>query len=437
MSLNDTIVALATPPGQSALAVIRFSGPKCKEIYKLCTSKEVSETKAMRLVSWKNPINQQLQDSLLAVFFEGPNSFTGQDIIEIFPHGNPLVIKNILTSVTQLDDVRLAEPGEFTRRAFELGRIDLVQAESIAQLIHATDQKSIDNAQRLLRGELSGTIFKVIEEIKFLAARMELDVDFVEEEADPQIETWVRDLETLENELEKLANSFALQKHRNQRKLVVLAGSPNAGKSSLINALVKEDRLIVSSMAGTTRDYIEVPLLLPGGEVHLVDTAGLGEAIDDIDAQSQQKTKEILQKAAFVVELRDGTQKKHQKACENPDLLAYSKADLEGFDKNNEGIFLSAHSGENLNQLKMLIDEKVFGTEDSDLWLITERQEEAINNALAQILKMKSLLVSDSMAIEILAFEMQEARVMLQEITGEISSDAILNRLFAGFCIGK
>jgi tRNA modification GTPase len=117
--------------------------------------------------------------------------------------------------------------------------------------------------------------------------------------------------------------------------------------------------------------------------------------------------------------------------------LAYSKADLEGFDKNNEGIFLSAHSGENLNQLKMLIDEKVFGTEDSDLWLITERQEEAINNALAQILKMKSLLVSDSMAIEILAFEMQEARVMLQEITGEISSDAILNRLFAGFCIGK
>ncbi len=436
MSLAETIVALSTPPGQSALAVIRLSGPLCKELFLKASAKKEVHPRQMIWTQWRDPLTGNSLDDVMAAYFEGPHSFTGQDSLEIFPHGNPLIVKNILQSLTQIDGVRLAEPGEFSRRAFEMGKIDLVQAESIGQLIHATDQKALENAQKLLKGELSHTLLALIEEIKYLAARMELDVDFVEEEIDPEIDTWIVDLERMKSYLNELAESFQVQKMRERRKLVVLAGSPNAGKSSLINALVKEDRLLVSAQAGTTRDYIEVPLLLPGGEAFLVDTAGLGEAIDELDARSQAKTREVLQKALITLEIRDGLLKEHPVVCEKADRIIYTKKDSDQFE-GDLALAVSSMTGEGLAELKAWLNENLFDKEDADLWLITERQEACIRQALGQINKMLDLLHQGQFAIEILAFEMQVAREALQEITGEISTDEILNRLFAGFCIGK
>ncbi|MGL1937294.1 MAG: tRNA uridine-5-carboxymethylaminomethyl(34) synthesis GTPase MnmE [Fibrobacterales bacterium] len=438
--ITDTIVALSTPPGTSALAIVRVSGPAVKEIILKCISKSLPNNKEMIYASFRD-ISDNVIDSLMYSYFKGPETFSGEDTLELFPHGNMLIVKSILSTITSLDGVRLAEPGEFTRRAFEHGKIDLVQAESIGSLIHAKSTVQLENSQKLLNGKLSSKIHSLVESVIHLSAKMELDVDFAEEEADPDIDTWNLDLTHILKVIADLKAGYEKSISASQKPTVVFYGKPNAGKSSLINALLEENRLLVSSKPGTTRDYIETQLFLPEGEVTLIDTAGLGIAIDELDAESQERTLSLINKSEHKVFIMDGcTHNWENEIQTNSDasIIISTKSDLKGFNNPNNCIHVSSTNLNGIDSLKLRLSELLFekDTHDEDVWMASERQLHSLHNAESAIQKTVEQLLFDP-SPELLAFELKEARSAMESITGHISSDDILNSVFSSFCIGK
>ena len=455
---SQTIVAPMTPAGVSAVAAIRVSGSKVREVVRLLFGESAiknlkpREAKLATARDYRTMVGEDratalVIDSLLYIFFEGPNSYTGEDVLELYPHGNPIIVRELIQVIKSVDGVRLAEPGEYTRRAFLNGRMDLVQAESVADVIHSANRDELKNAHRLLGGALSKKVKTLTEQVMDISARLELDVDFSEEEADPDYATWGVKISAIRESVESILKSFKGKAAVSRLPLAVLYGAPNAGKSSLVNALLGEDRILVSNIPGTTRDFVEVRLFLDGGEIRLVDTAGIADkATDALDALSMEKSKEILAEADMKILVLDGSD-----VCgascysENikPDFVVISKSDLlderrETRDERGESIRISSKTGEGLAELKRAMNAVLFKkTENSeDLWITSEREKTCLEEALAGIDRALNLIRTNP-AVELLAFEMQLVRRSLQSITGEISSEDVLQQIFAGFCIGK
>ena len=479
---SQTIVAPMTPSGVSAVAALRVSGSKVREVVRALFGEKRAaalEPRMANLGTARDPQSGKLIDSLLYIFFEGPNSYTGEDVLELYPHGNPLIVRDLLQAIRGLDGVRLAEPGEFTRRAFLNGKMDLTQAESVADVIHSANRAELENAHRLLGGALSKKIAALASQVKDISARLELDVDFAEEEADPDFAGWEARFVSVRESIQQILNSFHGKASLSRLPLAVLYGAPNAGKSSLVNALLGEDRVLVSNVPGTTRDFVEVRLFLPGGEVRLVDTAGIAaQATDELDALSQKKSREILEEADMKILVVDRcSQECHSREGEiasrhsfdgelafrhsregenlrmsafadmtnNADLVVYSKSDLcASPDRNgaspipDSGLSVSSKTGEGLDALRQAMNASLFKqvADAEDLWITSEREKACLEDALAGIDRALDLLRNNP-AVELLAFEMQVVRRALQSITGEISSEDILQSIFAGFCIGK
>ena len=511
---SQTIVAPMTPSGVSAVAALRVSGAHVRDVVaRLFGNERLENLKA------REACLGTARDSLLYIFFEGPNSYTGEDVLELYPHGNPLIVRDLLQAIRGLDGVRLAEPGEFTRRAFLNGKMDLTQAESVADVIHSANRAELENAHRLLGGALSKKIAALASQVKDISARLELDVDFAEEEADPDFAGWEARFVAVRKSIQQILNSFHGKASLSKLPLAVLYGAPNAGKSSLVNALLGEDRVLVSNVPGTTRDFVEVRLFLPGGEIRLVDTAGIAaQATDELDALSQKKSREILEEADMKILVLDGASRKcrsregelasrhsregelasrhsregelasrhsregelasrhsregelaprhsregelasrHSREGENlrtstfadmtnnADLVVYSKSDLRASpDRNGAspipdgGLSVSSKTGEGLDALRQAMNASLFkqSADAEDLWITSEREKACLEDALAGIDRALDLLRNNP-AVELLAFEMQVVRRALQSITGEISSEDILQSIFAGFCIGK
>ncbi len=390
--------------------------------------------------------DSDILDRLNFVFFPGPASSTGEDVLELFPHGNPLIIDGILKALLSRPGLRLAEPGEFTRRSFENGKIDLLQAEAVGELIHAETIEALKNAQRIVGGALSGAFKTLRDELLDLSARLELEVDFSEEEVDPDFASWAPRLERLSAGLRKIASGFERGRSLARARRVAILGAPNAGKSSLINALVEADRLLVSDRPGTTRDYVEVPLRLKGGIVHLVDTAGLGRPIDGLDELAMQRTREQWQAADVCVWVEDGTGTSTREVTEaeglgqgeKVSLRLATKMDLPGFKARSEYLSLSSRTGEGLAEFRERLNAMVFvsASMGEDIVITTERQFQTVELAQAKVTAALEML-RQRPAIELVAFEIREAALHLKELLGEISSDEILQRVFAGYCIGK
>lgn len=453
---SQTIVAPMTPAGVSAVAALRMSGTRVRDVVRcLFGDKHASalEPRKASLGTARDPQTGKVIDSLLYLFFEGPNSYTGEDVLELYPHGNPLIVRDLLQAIRGIEGVRLAEPGEFTRRAFLNGKMDLTQAESVADVIHSANRAELENAHRLLSGALSKKIATLAAQVKDISARLELDVDFAEEEADPDFAGWETRFVSVRESIQQILNSFHGKASLSRLPLAVLYGAPNAGKSSLVNALLGEDRVLVSNMPGTTRDFVEVRLFLPGGEVRLVDTAGIADrATDELDALSMKKSKEILEEADLKILVVDCSDERTGCALQTkderkPDLVVYSKSDLR--DPNATpatgaspipdcGLRVSSKTGEGLAELRQAMNASLFKqTADAeDLWITSEREKACLEDALAGVDRVLNLLKNNP-AVELLAFEMQLVRRALQSITGEISSEDILQSIFAGFCIGK
>ena len=512
-----TIVAPMTPSGVSAVAAIRVSGPQVRDVVKaLLGEKAVAGLKShmakLGTAKWpadvaggcKNLLPNGCRtgaviDSLLYLYFEGPNSYTGEDVLELYPHGNPLIVRDLLQACRMVEGVRLAEPGEYTRRAFLNGKMDLTQAESVADVIHSANRSELENAHRLLNGALSKKVAALTAQVKDISARLELDVDFAEEEADPDYAGWETRFVGIRQSVQDILNSFRGKAEVGRLPLVVLYGAPNAGKSSLVNALLGEDRILVSDIAGTTRDFVEVRLFLDGGEIRLVDTAGLAEkAADALDALSMEKSKQILAEADLKILLVDvanqgqchsgivheqrhsgiiheqrhsGAEGDRIQGCITPDLVLYTKADLKAAEQSRgagipachpregiptchpresiptchpregedlESLSISSKTGAGLTELKSALNARLFKNRENseDLWITSEREKACLEEALAGIDRVLTQLRSNP-AVELLAFEMQIVRRALQSITGEISSEDVLQSIFAGFCIGK
>ena len=451
---SRTIVAPMTPAGVSAVAALRVSGTRVRDVVRcLFGDKHASalEPRKASLGTARDPQTGKVIDSLLYLFFEGPNSYTGEDVLELYPHGNPLIVRDLLQAIRGIEGVRLAEPGEFTLRAFLNGKMDLTQAESVADVIHSANRAELENAHRLLSGALSKKIATLAAQVKDISARLELDVDFAEEEADPDFAGWESRFVSVRESIQQILNSFHGKASLSKLPLAVLYGAPNAGKSSLVNALLGEDRVLVSNVPGTTRDFVEVRLFLPGGEVRLVDTAGIADrATDELDALSMKKSKEILEEADLKILVVDSLAPAGLRSDEgdnDADVVVYSKSDLR--DPNatpatgaspipDSGLRVSSKTGEGLAELRQAMNASLFkeNANAEDLWITSEREKACLEDALAGVDRVLNLLKNNP-AVELLAFEMQLVRRALQSITGEISSEDILQSIFAGFCIGK
>ena len=447
-----TIVAPMTPAGVSAVAAIRVSGPQVRDVVLALFGEKAAahlEPRRASLGTARDPKTGETVDSLLYLFFEGPNSYTGEDTLELYPHGNPLIVRELIQAIRKVDGVRLAEPGEFTRRAFLNGKMDLVQAESVADVIHSANRAELKNAHRLLSGALSQKIQELNEQVKDMSARLELDVDFAEEEADPDYDSWRKRIVAIGEKISEILQSFRGKENLSRLPLVVLYGAPNAGKSSLTNALLGEDRILVSNIPGTTRDFVEVRLFLPGGEIRLVDTAGIADqATDSLDALSMEKSKAILKEADLKIHVVDGTVTATPDAASadstSADFTIISKSDLldggsgAAMTLPEGGLPVSSKTGEGLAELKRFINDAVFteSRETENLWITSERERACLAEAFEGVKRALDLL-QNRPAVELLAFEMQLVRRALQSIVGEISSEDILQSIFAGFCIGK
>ncbi|MBR4680326.1 MAG: tRNA uridine-5-carboxymethylaminomethyl(34) synthesis GTPase MnmE [Fibrobacter sp.] len=436
---SQTIVAPMTPAGVSAVAALRVSGTQVRLVVERLFGTKAAKGLKPRMANLgtaRDPESGKVLDSLLYIYFESPNSYTGEDVLELYPHGNPLIVRDLLQAIRSIEGVRLAEPGEYTRRAFLNGKMDLTQAESVADVIHSANRAELENAHRLLSGALSKKIATLTAQVKDISARLELDVDFAEEEADPDFAGWQERFENIRTTILQILNSFRGKANLSRLPLAVLYGAPNAGKSSLVNALLGEDRVLVSNVPGTTRDFVEVRLFLDGGEIRLVDTAGIAEhATDELDALSMKKSREILEEADLKILVLDGTDS--SEPVVQPDFIVHSKCDVRQ-SLPETGLCISSKTGAGLAELKSVMNAALFKKSDNaeDLWITSEREKACLEDAYAGVNRVLDLLRRNP-AVELLAFEMQLVRRSLQSITGEISSEDILQSIFAGFCIGK
>ena len=436
---SQTIVAPMTPMGVSAVAALRVSGSRVRNVVESLFGPKAAnglEPRKANLGTACDPESGKVLDSLLYIYFESPNSYTGEDVLELYPHGNPLIVRDLLLAIRGIQGVRLAEPGEYTRRAFLNGKMDLTQAESVADVIHSANRAELENAHRLLSGALSKKIAALTAQVKDISARLELDVDFAEEEADPDFAGWETRFVSIRETIQQILNSFRGKAALSRLPLAVLYGAPNAGKSSLVNALLGEDRVLVSNVPGTTRDFVEVRLFLDGGEIRLVDTAGIADkATDELDALSMKKSREILEEADLKILVLDGSDSSDPVV--QPDFIVHSKCDLRD-SLPETGLCISSKTGVGLAELKSVMNAALFKKNENqeDLWITSEREKTCLEEALAGVNRVLDLLKTNP-AVELLAFEMQLVRRALQSITGEISSEDILQSIFAGFCIGK
>ena len=450
---DDTIIALATPQGVSGIAVIRFSGKDSIKITdKVFKGKQLTDQPTHTVHFGTVGEQDKIIDEVLVTVFKEPNSFTKENSTEISCHGSPVIVRQIIKLFLK-HGARLAEPGEFTKRAFMNGRFDLAQAEAVADLIHAENDNARQAALNQMRGGFSNEIAHLREELIHFASLIELELDFGEED----VEFAKRDdllllVEKVQSYLTRLIASFDQGNVIKNGIPTVIAGKPNAGKSTLLNALLNEEKAIVSEIPGTTRDVIEDEITLGGITFRFMDTAGLRETQDIIEALGVSRTHERMKIAALILylfDLSDTTieeierEEARLKAIGRPYIKVGNKVDkapkqLIDAISDQDFVLISASSKTNLETLKKEILSKVNIQEvkQGDVLVTNLRHYQKLtetNEALTRVITgLNSGITGDFLAMDI-----RQALHFLGEITGQITSDDLLENIFANFCIGK
>lgn len=443
---SDTICALATAYGQSGIGVIRVTGPLSKSISKKILHQDLQPRYAYYGSFFDNDNN--LIDKGVAIAFPGPNSYTGEDVVEFQGHGGVSVIRKLLETIISLD-VRVAEPGEFTKRAFLNGKMDLVQAEAVQDLIQSSSEESALSAVRSLTGEFSEKINQILSELIALRVFVEATIDFSDEEIDflesHEVSSKLHSLKvTLLNILES-ANQGAILRDGIH---VAIAGKPNAGKSSLLNSLTKQPSAIVTDVAGTTRDVLKETIQIDGMPIHIIDTAGLHNSDNIIEQEGIRRAHTEINNADVVLLVYDASDKSvdlsilPESVKDKPKIVIKNKIDLTGSKtgiqniQNNPEISISAKNGDGINIVrKALADFAGLNSNTEGVFLARKRHIIAINETLSFINSAISQL--DGGASELVAEDLRQAGMHLGQITGEFSSDDLLGQIFSSFCIGK
>ncbi len=432
----DTIAAQTTPPGRGGVGVIRISGQKVKEI----ATKILGVIPKPRYVHFSVFLdaNKEIIDQGLALYFPAPNSFTGEDVLELQGHGGPVILDCLLRRILELG-AKLAEPGEFSKRAFLNDKIDLAQAESIADLINASSEQAAYSAMRSLQGKFSEKINLLIESLINLRMYVEEAVDFPEEEIDYISEQKItKQLENI------LATLDAVQKNAKQGALlqegvsVVIIGKPNVGKSSLLNYLCGKDSAIVTHIPGTTRDVLREYINIDGLPLHIIDTAGLRESFDLVEQEGIKRTWQEMQRADFILLMTDEDKIdiNYFKDFLDKLIVVRNKIDLTKYKAHieKEKIFISIKTGAGLELLKNYLKTNVgFNAEATGNFIARRRHLEALKKAEQFLLDGQQQIH----ALELLAEDLRQAQNSLGEITGKFYPDDLLDRIFSGFCIGK
>jgi len=441
-NISDTIVARATPPGTGGVGIVRISGEKTEAIArKLLRSLPEPRTATYR--NFRSATGERL-DAGLALYFPAPASFTGESVLELHGHGGPVVISLLVDAVIELG-ARQAEPGEFSKRAFLNDKLDLVQAEAIADLIGSGTAQAARAALRSLSGAFSKAVDGLAEQLVRLRMHVEAAIDFPEEEID-----FLAD-ETLLRRIDECATAFdTLQAEAQQGRVlrdgfqIVIVGKPNAGKSSLLNLLSGQEAAIVTELAGTTRDILREQIDVDGLAVELIDTAGLRNDPDRIEAEGIRRAREALAHADAVLWIQDATDAAQEKPRENipdgvPVTIVHNKIDLSGDKPGSAGgeVYLSAQTGEGVSALRQRIRE-LAGYENQGEGAFTARRRhiEALRRAAAHFATGRQAL-EETKAGELLAEELRLSQKALGEITGAFSADDLLGKIFSEFCIGK
>lgn len=449
---QDTIAAIATPPGIGGIAVLRISGPDAyKETLKFLNKINL-RPRVATFSSFLSKNKRRVIDHVIATYFSSPNSYTGEDVVEISCHGGEFISRYILEELVG-GNIRLAGPGEFTRRAFVNGKMDLLQAEAVADMIHATSDRAQKNALLLLDGRLSLQIEEIRSQLLELTTIIELELDFSEHEI---IETPRAILEKkLSSSWERLDTlTLGINNGRLIREGVKVAiiGKPNAGKSSLLNAMLQEDRAIISDTPGTTRDTIEEYYHFGGVLYRLIDTAGLGDSHDSVEQLGQERTKRQISLADIVLIIIDVRRGPDYTFEENiiqtirhkPVIVVFNKSDLMSstpqhpFDENNS-LYVSAKYGTNINGLMEKVHSTVaqrYHIQDESVYISHSRHQNALALAMENITKAIAGM-AHGLTYDFISYDIREAIDALGLITGDIRSEDILNEIFSHFCIGK
>ena len=454
MIITDTIAAIATATGRGGVGIVRVSGPKARVVAENLLKIQLQPRHA-HYCDFKNGSGDVL-DQGIALFFPGPNSFTGEDVLELQGHGGPVILDLLLREITQLG-IRLARPGEFSERAFLNDKLDLAQAEAIADLIDATSEQAARNALHSLQGAFSKRIHELVEALIHLRIYVEASIDFPEEEIDFLSDGKVaRDLDGIIERLQQVFKEARQGVLVRDGMRVVIAGRPNAGKSSLLNALSGRESAIVTSIEGTTRDVLREHIHIDGMPLHIIDTAGLRESPDEVEQIGIQRAWQEIQQADRVLLLIDSRQSQLTDAHEiwpefveklqDPSkiTLVRNKIDLSeeaaGLFQTNSGDFymgISAATGAGIDELKHHL-KTIMGFSGSGEGGFTARRRhlDALERAQSFLSSGKAQLQGYA-AGELLAEDLRHAQNSLSEITGEFTPDDLLGRIFSSFCIGK
>jgi tRNA modification GTPase len=452
---DDTIVAVATAPGLGAIAVIRLSGP---DTYAICNGlfpgKDLLQQASHTLHFGNIVSNGHIIDEVVVSLYKGPRSYTGEDVIEISCHGSPYIQQQIIDATIKAG-ARLAKPGEFTQRAFLNGKLDLTQAESVADLIASNSAASHQTAMQQMRGGFSKELHALREQLITFSALIELELDFSQEDVEFADRTGLYTLVTNATGVVKhLIDSFRMGNVIKNGVNTAIVGKPNAGKSTLLNTLLNENRAIVSDIAGTTRDTIEEILNIDGILFRLIDTAGIRESLDTIESIGVQKTMEKIREAGVVVYLFDvneltETDIRNQIAAFESQhvnyLLVGNKTDITGeatirtkFADVPEILFISAKNHAHIQELKDALVHKVLaGDVNTEDTIITNaRHHAALQEVLKSLLDVKQGM-DNGLPGDLLALDIRLCLHYLGEITGEVTNEDRLDYIFSKFCIGK
>lgn len=460
MRPTDTIVAIATPPGESALGILRVSGPDALPIISsifTTSSHSVDLLPRHAHHGWiVHPESRKLIDEVVVVFYPAPRSYTGEDMVEISAHGSMVGLRTIIETVRSLG-ARLAEPGEFTRRAFLNGKLSLDEAESVIDVIQARSEASLRAATEHLSGKFAQSIEKMRSALTLLLAHVEATLDFPEDEVDAMSASEMQQhLKTLLADLLKSLTTYEHGRVLREGVSVAIVGTPNVGKSSLLNALLRYERALVTPIPGTTRDTIEEPLLIKGIPVKAIDTAGLRVTDDPVESLGMERTRQRISQADIVVLVMDASQPYVSETAESlsadwlqsgKTILCLNKVDLPrrlGSEIGNLGcetvVETSALTGTGIDSLERAICDtlqKGLPQCDEETVLVTRLRHKELLEICAQSVRQAIASLRDRMPLDCVSIDLREAHSALGRITGEDVTEDLLDRIFAEFCIGK
>lgn len=454
--VSDTVAAISTPPGPGGVGMVRITGPGAMDVARQIFSPsgkapmgDVEPRRALVGHAHYPECPGRPIDQAILLYFKKPHSYTGEDTIEITAHGGPLIMRALLEAVV-MAGARLAEPGEFTRRAFTNGRIDLSQAESVASLIFAATEEARRVMLKQVEGALGREAALLREGLMEVKVALESAIDFPEDAGEIHPEALLGIVESVQNRARELLETAKEGIAMTEGLRVVIAGAPNVGKSSLLNALLQEDRAIVHEVAGTTRDFIEGSISVHGIPLIVVDTAGIRDAADSLEGVGISRTKNLMDRADILLIVVDGSREftADEKVLLGDTVsarrvIAVNKCDLPpypGLTLPEGSVSISALTGQGIDSLKRSIRDIYFGKgktlADNTTIVTSYRQAEALGRIRDGCgLFLQGL--SESRGLELLAVDLEEALLGVGELTGEITQNEVLDEIFSRFCIGK